>query len=132
MTQKTTPANASQSAATDMTEFMTDLDGGQFERALSVAISTAAAAVVDNAKKGKVVVTLDLLPIPGTHQLHIQHTLAYNRPTADGQASEKQVRTTAMHVGKFGKLTLAPENQMSFMDREGRVAAPTTPPNERA
>jgi uncharacterized protein YfdQ (DUF2303 family) len=40
-------------AATDVSEFITDLDGGQLETMLSVALSKTAAAVVDNGKKGK-------------------------------------------------------------------------------
>lgn len=52
MTEKS--AGQSTSAATDITEFISDLDGGVFERALSVALSQAAAAVIDFGKKGKV------------------------------------------------------------------------------
>jgi hypothetical protein len=36
----------------------------------------------------------------------------------DGKAGEEEKRTTPMHVGKFGRLTLAPENQMEFIDRK--------------
>ena len=35
------------SAATDVAEFISDLDGGQFERMLSIALSQSAAATVD-------------------------------------------------------------------------------------
>lgn len=52
-----TPAQQSTAAATDVAEFITDLDGGQFERLLSIALSQTAAAVVDNGKKGEVKVT---------------------------------------------------------------------------
>ena len=38
------------SAATDVSEFITDLDGGMFERKLSVALSEVAAKVVDTDK----------------------------------------------------------------------------------
>ena len=58
MTQKS--AGQSTSAATDITEFISDLDGGVFERALSVALSQAAAAVIDFGKKGKVEIKFDI------------------------------------------------------------------------
>ena len=37
----------SETAATDVGEFVTDLDGGMFDRKLSIALSQVAAAVVD-------------------------------------------------------------------------------------
>ena len=45
------------------------------------------------------------------------------RPTPDGKASEEETRSTPMHVGKGGRLSLAPENQMSWLDRDGKPAA---------
>lgn len=63
-----TPAQQSTAAATDVAEFITDLDGGQFERLLSIALSQTAAAVVDNGKKGEVKVTFQVERIPGTLQ----------------------------------------------------------------
>ena len=44
----------SPAAATDISEFMTDLDGGQFERMLSVALSQSAAAAVDKQKVAEI------------------------------------------------------------------------------
>ena len=118
-------ANATQStsAATDVSEFISDLDGGVFERKLSIAVSQVAAAAFDNNRAGKVTVELSFKKIPGTGQVHCEHTLKFVRPTLDGESSEKEKRTTALHVGKFGKLTLAPETQMTFMDRKGEVAS---------
>lgn len=112
----------STAAATDVAEFITDLDGGTFDRSLSMALSQVAAAAVDNKRKGKVTVEFEFKQIPGTTQVHCAHTIKFTRPTMDGEATEKVQRTTALHVGKYGKLTLAPENQMSFLDRTG---APT-------
>lgn len=51
MATETTDPGKSQAAATDVSEFITDLDGGQFERMLSVALSQSAAAAVDKQKK---------------------------------------------------------------------------------
>lgn len=112
----------STSAATEVAEFITDLDGGNFDRKLSIALSQVAAASVDNDKAGEVSVKFVFTKIPGTTQVHCAHTLKFTKPTMDGKAGEEEKRTTPMHVGKFGRLTLAPENQMAFLDRAGQPA----------
>ncbi len=116
-------SNQSASVATDVGQFITDLDGGVFDHKLSVAISQVAAASVDNDKEGEVNIKLKFKRIPGTSQVHCEHTLKFIRPTMDGKASEEEKRTTPLHVGKFGRLSIAPENQMAFLDRAGQ---PTT------
>lgn len=121
MTDTKTSTPETTAAATDVGEFITDLDGGVFERKLSIALSQTAAAAVDHDSEGKVTLELSFKKIPGTAQVHCKHTLKFTKPTLDGEASEKESRTTALHVGKFGRLTLAPENQMSFLDRSGQI-----------
>lgn len=112
------PQPQTSSAATDVTELIQDLDGGMFERKLSVALSQVAAATVDNDKTGEVNIKLTFKRIPGTCQVHCEHALKFVRPTMDGKAGEEEKRTTALHVGKFGKLSIAPESQMSFIDKK--------------
>lgn len=114
-------ASASTSAATDVAEFFTDLDGGQFERMLSVALSKTAAAVTDNKLKGKVVIELEMKPVTGTSMVHVQHQLKFQHPTRDGEAIERVKRTTTLHVGKYGALSLVPESQIPLLDRAGQV-----------
>lgn len=108
-------------AATTVEEFIADLDGGMLERKLSAALSQVAAAVVDQNKNGEVALTFSFEKIEGTSQVLCKHKLKFSRPTMDGKAGEEESRTTALHVGRFGRLTLAPENQMSFISREGEV-----------
>jgi hypothetical protein len=115
--------NKATSTPTDIGEFITDLDAGLFERKLSAALSMTAAAVVDRDRVGEVSVSFKLKKIPGTCQVHVEHQIKFSRPTEHGKVSEEDTRTTPMHVGKYGKLSLAPENQMSFMDRQGQVTA---------
>lgn len=107
----------SQAAATDVSEFITDLDGGQFERMLSVALSQSAAAAVDKQRAAEVTIKLKLDPISGSHMVHVGHTLTFKKPTELGDTTEKASRTTTLHVGKFGRLTLVPEAQTSFLDK---------------
>lgn len=110
--------NQTTSAATSVSEFLEDLDGGVFDRKLSIALSQVAAACIDNEKAGEVNIKFAFKRIPGTSQVHCEHTLKFSKPTMDGKTSEEETRTTPLHVGKFGRLTLAPENQMEFIDRK--------------
>lgn len=117
---KISAANRPAAAATDVATFIEDLDGGNFESAASVALSESAAAAVDFKKPAKITIEIELKPITGTHQVHAFHTIKYTRPTETGKRSEEATRSTAMHVGKFGKLTLMPESQSSMFDRAGQ------------
>lgn len=103
---------------TNVPEFLSDLDGGMLERKLSLVLSEVAAASVDNERVGEVSLSFTFKRIPGTSQVHCEHKLKFTRPTQHGKAGEEEKRTTALHVGKFGKLSLAPESQMSFMDKQ--------------
>ena len=101
-------------AQTDVSEFITDLDGGQFDRMLSVALGEVAAGVVDNDKVGKVAVKFNIKRIPGTSQVTVEHTLKFQRPTSDGKRGEEATRKTVMHVGKNGVMSLMPANQLNI------------------
>lgn len=101
-------------AQTDVSAFITDLDGGQFDRMLSVALGQVAAGVVDNNKVGEVAVKFTIERIPGTHQVNVKHSLKFSKPTADGKAGEEATRKTVMHVGKNGVMSLVPLNQMNL------------------
>lgn len=118
-------SSQSTSAATDVGEFIAELDGGIFERKMSVALSQVAAASVDNEKAGEVSIKFTFNRIPGTSQVHCKHTLKFSKPTMDGKSGEEEARTTALHVGKFGRLTLAPESQLTFMDKKTGEILPT-------
>lgn len=114
------PMSTPTSAATDVGEFIIDLDGGMFDRKLSIALSQVAAAAVDNDKVGEVSVKFTFAKIAGTKQVQCKHSLKFTRPTADGKASEEESRTTPLHVGRFGRLSLAPENQLEIINRAGQ------------
>lgn len=101
-----TKETVSESAATDVAEFIGELDGGTLERMLSVALSQTAAAVIDNGRKGCVTLKLEFEQIPNTYQVQITHTLTAKRPTSRGNASEDESRDTVFFVGKFGALAI--------------------------
>lgn len=121
-TEKPAPLDTS-AAATDVAEFVSDLDGGQFERMLSIALSKTSAAVVDHDKVGEVKITLKLERIAGTSQVRIGHKLAYSRPTMRGKVAEETDGETVLHVGRYGALSLA---QPSLLERERQQPLPGT------
>lgn len=94
-------------AATDVPEFFTDLDGGQFEVITSQALSEVAAAVIDHNKVGEVTLKFKIERIQGTQQVRIEHSCKFLRPTSMGKAGEETSAATVLHVGKYGALSLA-------------------------
>lgn len=103
-------------AATSVSNFIGDLDGGFFENKLSIALSQVAAATVDHEKSGKVSIEMTFQRIPGTNQVRCEHVLKFVKPTMDGKSGEEEKRSTVLHVGKFGALSLA---QLPLMGNAG-------------
>lgn len=112
------PTPISVAAATDVAEFFADLDGGIFERKLSIALSQVAAACTDHDKVGEVLIKLSFSQIPGTGQVRCEHTLKFVKPTLDGKSGEEEKRATVLHVGKYGALSLA---QPPLMGKQGEL-----------
>lgn len=109
-------------AATDVEEFVIDLDGGRLEGMLSVALSQTAAAVIDNEKKGEVSLKFKFERIKGTSQVRIEHELRYSKPTTTGRSAEESAGATVMHVGARGKLSLAqPRLDLEGQGRQGNL-----------
>ena len=100
-------------SATDVPEFVQELDGGQFEPMYSAALSEVASAVTRHERKGEVTLALKFEHIKGTSQVRIEHVTKFAKPTASGKASEESKGATVMHVGPYGRLPLA---QPSLLD----------------
>jgi len=115
-----TPTPEGGSAVTVVSDFLADLDGGQFERMLSIAASQCAAAAIDHSKNAEVVIKFTFQRLKGTQQVDVKHDLKFVKPTADGKSSEHATRSTVMHVGKYGKLTIVPESQTQMFTRDGQ------------
>lgn len=105
-------------AATDIPEFIGELDGGVFEHMLSVALSEVSANVVDHQKKGSVSINFEIERIPGTHQVRIAHVLKFVKPHSLGKSSDEVNGATVFHTGKFGRLSLA---QPSLLEKGGKA-----------
>lgn len=108
-------------AATDVGEFVSELDGGQFERQLSVALSQVAAKVVDYDKKGTVTIVLDFEKITGTFQVRVGHKVKFAHPTGTGKASEETSGATVLHVGKYGALSIAQQPLAFDATKQSRI-----------
>lgn len=117
-----TTETSSPPTTTDVTTFIGDLAGGNFERMLSVALSHVAAAVIDTGKRGSVSVSFDFARIPGTKQTNVTHSVKFVKPTEAGRSIEEGENITVMHVGRGGRLTLAPESQLNLFGTAGQAA----------
>lgn len=111
MTETTTKPDTTASA-TNVSEFIGDLDGTNFERKLSAALSLVAAAAVDHKKSGEVNISFKFAHIPGSNQVLCEHVLKFTKPTLDGKSGEEEKRSTVLHVGRFGALSLAQPSLM--------------------
>lgn len=107
---------------TKVGKFIEDLDGGVFEEKLSQILSDVAGAVIDQGKLGKVDISFTIKQIGNSHQVQIDHTLKYKRPTSRGSMSEDNTTSTPMHVGSRGALTFFAENQAQIFERDGQPA----------
>jgi hypothetical protein len=104
-------------AATNVPEFVSELDAGQFENMFSTAVSEVAAATLMHEKKGEVAVVLKFSHIPGTSQVRIESITKFKRPTPSGSVIEDAKGATVMHVGPRGRLTLT-QPPLPGMDRQ--------------
>jgi len=115
---------------TKVSKFVEDLDGGVFEEKLSQILSDVAGAVIDQGKLGKVNISFTIRQIGSSHQVQVDHTLKYQRPTARGSMSEDNTTSTPMHVGSRGALTFFAENQAQIFDRSGQPAKTPYPEDD--
>jgi len=106
---------------TDGQLFLAELDGGVFLEKLSHALSDVAAGVVDHNKAGKVQLTFDMKRLGDSYQVVINHKIVSVKPTSKGKVAEENTTTTPMHVGKGGRVTFFPENQVQMFDLKGEV-----------
>lgn len=117
--------------STKVTQFIVDLDGGVFEEKLAAVLSDVAAGVIDHGKVGEVDIKLKMKQIGSSHQVAIEHTLKYKRPTSRGTIAEDNTTSTPMHVGSRGALSFFPENQGQLLGKQGEAPAANPYPNTR-
>lgn len=97
---------------TPVDQFINELYGGVFAEKLSAMLSDVAARVVDHGKAGQIVIKLDLKQMGENHMVNVTHKMSYTQPTKRGKISGEDTTETPMHVGKGGRMTLFPEEQV--------------------
>ncbi len=105
---------------TSITELLAELNGGTVEQLFNLAISDAAANVLEFDKKGKVTLTIDMSRIGESQQVNAVSTLSYKIPTKRGSRSEDYGIDTPLYVGAGGRLTVLPDNQIDMLTKRTR------------
>lgn len=88
--------------ATDTNEFLNSLNAGVFAQQIGRALSDVAAGVVDNHKKGKVILTFELSQVGESNSVKVNHKLDFTTPTKRGSKREDTALDTPMYVTPNG------------------------------
>ena len=99
---------------TDNTSVLHDLDAGIFVSKLDKAMSQVALGVVNEERKGKIVIELKIEQIGSSNQVKMAHKFKYEQPTARGKLIEEDETITPLYVNRSGKLSLMPDTQEKF------------------
>jgi hypothetical protein len=114
--------------ATDLPEFINDLDGGVYAEKIARALSDVAAGVIDHQKGGELTLKFKLTRIGNSYRVGIKHALTYKVPEANGCYSQENTTESIMHVNTGGRMTVFPENQHQLLTRTGE---PSTHPEDQ-
>lgn len=111
--QTTAAAPVAQTTATDLEQFLQELNAGRLHAQMSHAISICAAAAFDNAGTSKVTLELSIKRNEAGSQMIVASMMKYAHPTSLSAKGKTEVveGKTLMHISKGGRLTFAPENQ---------------------
>ena len=83
--------------------------------------SGARSAVVDRERKGEVSITCKFEHIKGTSQVRVEHVTKFKRPTMSGTAAEEMKGASVLHVGRFGRLSLAQPSLLERQQHQGEI-----------
>ena len=98
-------------------ETFTTLQGGtvaDLTTRMLADVAMATAEFGDKKRKGKLTLTLEIVPAKGDAMLQINHTLAYSHPTARGVKTETVGDGQIMFVNRKGALSPTPDAQGKF------------------
>jgi len=91
--------------STNVTEFIEDLDVGDFKEKLGAALSEVAIGVMRNNKKGRVTIDIEM-DVLNVEQLNVKSKLKYVRPISRGMQTEEETTVTPMYIGRNGELSI--------------------------
>lgn len=101
-----------------------DLDGGILAQKINAAVAETAFAVAhgdDKRKKGRITIELTLeLMSDDSRMLQVSHKLMNSRPTKRGKVTTEDETSTPLYCNHHGKLTLAPDTQLDFIQQQSR------------
>lgn len=100
---------------TDLSDILQELDAGVFLAKATKAVEEAALSTIEygDAKKlGEVTIKFKFKRIGDSAQVHVEHCIAYKRPTRNGKATEENTTSTPLYVGRNGRLSIVPESQL--------------------
>lgn len=106
---------------TSIAELLGEMNGGTVEQMANIAISDAALNVMEFDKNGEITLKIKLQRIGESQQVNAVATLSYKIPTKRGSRSEDCAVDTPLYVGKGGRLTVLPENQIDIFTKKTRV-----------
>lgn len=108
--------------ATDVQEFLSNLEGGVLQEALGNILSDIAFSVRNNDSriKGRVNLSLSFEKL-NDNQVMITHKIDFKKPTSKGSISEDRESQTPMYVNKGGELSI-------FSKDQGDMFAPNVTP----
>lgn len=113
-----------QTNRTNIAELLTDLNAGVFEQQLNAAISDVAANVVTHGKKGELIIKLQIRQIGDSSQVALTHSLKSVVPMMRGRITEESAGDTPLHVGRGGKLSLYPGEQVDMFNKDRSAEPP--------
>lgn len=104
---------------TDVSQFLTDIEGGTLERQLGTVLSEAAAKAVDSNKAATIRLDLQIKPLGnGNHVVTVKHKLKAVIPNMRGKTTDETEGATSMHVGTGGSMSFFPEKQTELFSKK--------------
>ncbi len=106
---------------TDITQLIPELNGGQVEQMLNIAISDAALNTLEFDKVSEVSLSIKMSRIGDGNQVGAVCVVKYKVPTKRGSRSEDYATETPLFVAPGGKLSITPDTQIDIFRNRSRA-----------
>lgn len=104
--------------STNVTEFIEDLDVGNFSGKLSAALTEVAIGVMrsEGESKGKVTVEIEISML-NAEKVNVKSKLKFIKPTSRGVQSEEDTTETPMYISRTGELSVMQKKSLFDTDK---------------
>lgn len=112
---------------TDTQNFIECLDAGTLEPRLAHIISDVATATRefgDKKRKGKIVLTLEVVPYGNGAEIDVKGNLEFKRPTSRGSMGENLGFNSRFYVNEKGNVTDYPDKQIDAFNKPHQSSKP--------